>query len=229
MQIVERAESLRSRALDQLRTAIVSGQLEPGSMHSEQSIAATMAISRTPIREALLQLRQEGLVEFIPHRGVRVSEIDPDHLVRVFEFRAAIESYCAAQLALKANPEFLADLNGELERQRELIRKDDRLAWVQANMDFHTKLVAAGGNNLMLEAMAPLGSHTMRIGYRMNYRRERMEESLYEHSSVVDAIRRRDPERASSLAAEHLYITKVLMKQMIDDLNASNRNVHKAG
>lgn len=196
-------------------------------MHSEQSIASTMAISRTPIREALLQLENEGLVEFIPHRGVRVSEIDPDHLVCVFEFRAAIESYCAAQLALKANAEILADLDGELERQRELIRKDDRLAWVQANMDFHTKLVAAGGNSLMLETLAPLGSHTMRIGYRMNYRRQRMEESLYEHSAVVDAIRRHDPERARSLAAEHLYITKVLMKQMIDDLNAVKQNVHE--
>jgi DNA-binding GntR family transcriptional regulator len=214
---VARTQSLRSQASDQLRKAIVSGQLEPGSMHSEQSIAAAMAISRTPIREALLQLTGEGLVEFVPQRGVRITEINIEHLVHVFEFRAAIEGYCAAQLATKPNPAVLSELEAELERQSTLIRSDDRLVWVEANMDFHTKLVAGGKNRLMLETLAPLASHTMRIGYHMNYRSQRMEESFYEHSAVVDAIRRHDADRARALASEHLYITTVLMKQMIND------------
>jgi DNA-binding GntR family transcriptional regulator len=218
MYAVARAQSLRSQAIEQIRKAIVAGTLKPGSMHSEQSIAVAMAISRTPIREALLQLSGEGLVEFIPQRGVRITEVDPAHLVQVFEFRAAIEGHCAAQLARKPNPEVLAELEAELDRQRALIRKDDRLAWVQANMDFHTKLVAGSNNRLMLETLAPLASHTMRIGYRMNYRRQRMEESVDEHSAVVDAIRRRDADRARELASEHLYITTVLMKQMVNDL-----------
>ena len=221
MYAVARAQSLREQAVEQLRKSIVTGQLKPGSMHSEQSIAATMAISRTPIREALLQLSSEGLVEFIPQRGVRITTVDPEHLVQVFEFRAAIEGHCAAQLARKADPAVLA----ELDRQRELSRADDRLAWVEANMDFHSKLVAASNNRLMLETLAPLGSHTMRIGYRMNYRRQRMDESIDEHSAVVEAIRHRDPERARQLAFEHLYITTVLMKQMINDLgDAENDN-----
>jgi DNA-binding GntR family transcriptional regulator len=225
MYAVARAQSLREQAIEQLRKAIVSGQLKPGSMHSEQSIAATMAISRTPIREALLQLSSESLVEFIPQRGVRITAVDPEHLVQVFEFRAAIEGHCAAQLARKGDPAVLAELEAELDRQRDLIRADDRLVWVQANMDFHTKLVAASNNRLMLETLAPLGSHTMRIGYRMNLRRQRMDESIEEHSAVVDAIRHRDPERARQLASEHLYITTVLMKQMINDLGeAENDN-----
>jgi DNA-binding GntR family transcriptional regulator len=215
---VARPLSLRSQAIEQLRAAIVAGTLKPGSIHSEQSIAATLAISRTPIREALLQLSGEGLVEFIPQRGLRIAAIDPEHLVRVFEFRAAIESHCAAQIARKPGPHVLAGLDAELDRQRELIRDDDRLAWVKANMDFHTKLVAGTNNRLMLDTFVPLASHTMRIGYRMNHRRQRMEESVDEHSAVVEAIRRRDPERARELAAEHLYITTVLMKQMMDDL-----------
>ena len=74
MYVVARQQSLRSQAVDQLRGAIVTGKLEPGSMHSEHSIAADMAISRTPIREALLQLASEGLVEFVPQRGVRITE-----------------------------------------------------------------------------------------------------------------------------------------------------------
>jgi DNA-binding GntR family transcriptional regulator len=197
-------------------------------MHSEQSIAAAMSISRTPIREAILQLSGEGLIEFIPQRGVRVTDIVPEYLVQVFELRAAIEGHCAAQLATKPNAEVVAALEAELERQKTLIREDDRLIWVQANMDFHTKLVAGGSNALMLDTLAPLASHTMRIGYRMNSRRQRMEESLYEHTAVVDAIRRNDAERARALASEHLYITTVLMKQMINDLGDATKEKNHA-
>jgi DNA-binding GntR family transcriptional regulator len=147
----------------------VTGKLEPGSMHSEQSIAADMAISRTPIREALLQLASEGLVEFVPQRGVRITEFNAEHLAQVFQFRAAIEGFCAAKLAGQARPDALSRLDAELERQSAIIAADDRLAWVKANMDFHTQIVASAGNKLMVDALASLASHTMCIGYRMNY------------------------------------------------------------
>jgi DNA-binding GntR family transcriptional regulator len=218
MYVVARQQSLRSQAVDQLRGAIVSGRLEPGSMHSEQSIAADMTISRTPIREALLQLASEGLVEFVPQRGVRITEFNAEHLAQVFQFRAAIEGFCAAKLASQPQPEALTQLDAELERQSAIIGADDRLAWVQANMDFHARIVATAGNRLMVDALASLASHTMRIGYRMNHRRQRMQESVDEHSAVVEAIRRRDPDRARALASEHLYVTTVLMKQMFADL-----------
>jgi DNA-binding GntR family transcriptional regulator len=218
MFVVARQQSLRSQAVDQLRGAIVTGKLEPGSMHSEQSIAGDMAISRTPIREALLQLASEGLVEFVPQRGVRITEFNAEHLAQVFQFRAAIESFCAARLASQSNAEALIRLDAELARQTAIIGDDDRLAWVKANMDFHTQIVASASNKLMVDALASLASHTMRVGYRMNYRRQRMKESVDEHSAVVEAIRRRDPERARALAAEHLYVTTVLMKQMFADL-----------
>jgi DNA-binding GntR family transcriptional regulator len=221
MYVVARQRSLRSQAVDQLRGAIVTGALEPGSMHSEQSIATDMAISRTPIREALLQLASEGLVEFVPQRGVRITAFNAEHLAQVFQFRAAIESFCAAKLASQSQPETLARLDTELERQAAIIAADDRLAWVKANMDFHTQIVSSAGNKLMVDALALLASHTMRVGYRMNYRRQRMQESVDEHSAVVEAIRRRDPERAQALAAEHLYVTTLLMKQMFADLGIS--------
>jgi DNA-binding GntR family transcriptional regulator len=191
-------------------------------MHSEQSIAVDMAISRTPIREALLQLASEGLVEFVPQRGVRITEFNADHLAQVFQFRAAIESFCAAKLASESHPDALTGLDAELERQTAIIGADDRLAWVQANMDFHARIVSSVGNKLMVDALASLASHTMRIGYSMNYRRQRMQESVYEHSAVVEAIRRRDADRARALASEHLYVTTVLMKQMFADVGINN-------
>lgn len=218
MQLVKRNPSLRDQALGQLRKAIVVGDLMPGSMHSEQTIAAKLGLSRTPIREALLQLVAEGMVNFIPNRGAKIAELDPEHLAHVLQFRAAIEGCGASRMAANADPKRLTKLDAELKRQREIIKNGERLLWVEANADFHAILAESSENRLMIEAFAPLASHTKRLGYRMNHRAQRMKESLDEHSAIVDAIRRGDVDRARTMAEEHLYITTVLMKQLFADI-----------
>jgi len=220
MYVVKRQESLRVQAIVQIRQAIVTGQLAPNSMHSEQSIAGGMSISRTPVREALLQLESEGLVQFVPQRGVRIAELNPDHLREVYQFRAAIESYCAAALAARPRKDVLAALDIALSRQEDIIDADDHLRWVEANMEFHTVLVRSAENGLIDKSWASLASHSMRIGYRMVARAERMRESLAEERAIYEAIRRRDQDRARTLAAEHLYVSTLLMNQMFSDLQA---------
>ena len=217
MYVVRREESLRRQAGQQIRDAIVTGVLPAGSMHSEQTIADRMGISRTPVREALLQLSTEGLVEFVPHRGVRIAALDPEHLIGVLEYRAAMESYCAASLAAHQPAGIVDALDEQLDRQRRIRIANDRLGWVVANIDFHYLIVSSLGNKLMNDAFPVLAAHTMRIGYRMIARQERMGESIDEHVAIVEAIRRRDVDEARKLAAEHLYVTKVLMKQLFAD------------
>lgn len=220
MYVVKRAESLRVQAIVQIRQSIVTGQLAPGSMHSEQSIAASLSISRTPVREALLHLATEGLVEFVPQRGVRVADLDPKHLEWVYQFRAAIESHCAAMLAKEPRKDVLAALDIVLAKQADIIDADDHLKWVEANMEFHTILVRSAENRLMDKYWASLASHSMRIGYRMIGRKERMRESLAEDRAIYEAIRRRDQDRARAVTIEHLYVSTLLMHQMFSDLAA---------
>ncbi len=222
MQRLQRYPSLRAQALAQLRDAIVTGTLEAGSLHSEQSIAERLGLSRTPIREALLQLAGEGLVAFEPNRGARVTELNAEHLAFVLQFRAAIEGCGASRMAAAGDAARIARLDKELKRQRAIIKAGDRLAWVEANMDFHTIIAESSENRLMMEAFAPLASHTKRLGFRMNLRAQRMRESLDEHSAIVDAIRRGDADRARTMAEEHLYITTVLMKQLFADVGIAD-------
>ncbi|HWM81274.1 MAG TPA: GntR family transcriptional regulator [Pseudolabrys sp.] len=223
MQRVQRTLSLRDKALLQLRKAIVIGRLEPGSLHSEQTIAARLGLSRTPIREALLQLAGEGLIVFLPNRGARIVDLDAAHLAQVLQFRAAIEGCGASRMAANPNPKRIAKLEAELKRQRAILRSGERLQWVDANTDFHTLLAEASENRLMIEAFGPLASHTKRLGYRMNHRTQRMQESLDEHSAIVDAIRRGDVDRARTMAEEHLYVTTVLMKQLFTDMGIGKK------
>jgi DNA-binding GntR family transcriptional regulator len=218
MYVVKRAESLRVQAIVQIRQAIVTGQLAPGSMHSEQTIAGSLSISRTPVREALLHLETEGLVAFVPQRGVRIAELDPKHLEWVYQFRTAIESHCAATLAREPRKDVLGALDIALAKQADIIDADAHLKWVEANMEFHTILVRSAENGLMDKSWASLASHSMRIGYRMIARTERMRESLAEERALYEAIRRRDQDRARALAAEHLYVSTLLMHQMFSDL-----------
>jgi DNA-binding GntR family transcriptional regulator len=225
MQRVQRTPSLRDQALLQLRKAIVVGDLEPGSVHSEQTIAAKLGLSRTPIREALLQLVGEGLIVFIPNRGARIVELDPEHLAHVLQFRAAIEGCGASRMAANPDRQRLARLDAELKRQRAIIRNGERLSWVEANADFHAILAESSENRLMIDAFGPLASHTKRLGYRMTLRAQRMRESLDEHSAIVDAIRRGDVDRSRTMAEEHLYITTVLMKQLFAELGIQDKNV----
>lgn len=225
MQRIQRSPTLRDKAIAHLREAIVVGDLAPASLHSEQTIAQRLGLSRTPIREALLQLSSEGLVTFIPNRGARIVELDPEHLAYVLQFRAAIEGCGASRMAAAADPKRLARLDAELKRQRAIIKKGDRLAWVGANADFHAIIAESSENRLMIEAFAPLATHTKRLGYCMNQRTQRMRESLDEHSAIVDAIKRGDADRARTMAEEHLYVTTVLMKQLFADLGLEDNNV----
>jgi len=229
MYVVKRPESLRAQAIVQIRQAVVTGRFAPLSMHSEQSIAAGMSISRTPVREALLQLASEGLVEFVAQRGVRVTELNADLLGNVFQCRAAIESYCAFIVAARPRKDVLAALDVVLSRQEDIIDADDHLRWVEANMEFHTILVRSAGNALMDQTLASLASHSMRIGYRMIARKQRMRESLAEHRAIFEAIRRRDQDRARALAAEHLYVGMLLINQMFSDLQNGARDAAPKG
>jgi DNA-binding GntR family transcriptional regulator len=184
-------------------------------MHSEQSIAARLSISRTPVREALLHLASEGLVEFVPQRGVRITDLVPEVLGNVFQFRIAIESYCASILAARPRKDVLIALDVTLSRQEDIIDADEHEKWVDANMEFHTILVRGAENPLMNAQLENLASHSKRISYRMIARKERMRESLNEHRAIFDAIRRRDQDRARTLAGEHLYVCTLLMHQML--------------
>lgn len=210
--------SLREQALAKIRDAIILGQLPPGSLSSEQTIADQLEISRTPIREALLQLESEGLVEFVPNRGVRVTTPHIDHLAQMYTLRIGIEGYCAMLLARRSDRKRATDaLEQALTEQRRIIDAADHQAWVAANMDFHVGLVEACGNPLMTDAVRNVASHGMRIGYSINDSvRNRMEQSLVEHRHIVRTIRAGDPDEAFRSVESHLTVTTALMRRLMN-------------
>lgn len=218
---VARTISLRSQALEQLRRNIIVGLLPAGMLYSEQTLATEMGISRTPVREALLQLASEGLVELIPQRGVRITSLDPSYLSHILEFRAAIDGYCVRTLAMNPRKDVLDKLEAELAQQREIVATGNWKAWPAANMEFHSILARSVGNPLMERALSELGSHTMRLGFLLNQEHEWIRQNVVAHTAIVNAIRKGDSAKAQVLACEHLQVTEELMKkQFASDDNA---------
>lgn len=215
---IVRPRSLRAQALEQIRRAVVTGALAPGSMHSEKMIADSMGISRTPVREALLQLSNEGLVEFVPQRGVRITVPDPRHLAEVNMLRAALDSYCAAEVARDRDPALIAMLEREIDRQRGIVEHDDRLAWIEANLAFHGMIVRGVGNRLMNDVLQPIESHMIRVGYQiLQEQPARISQILDEHAAIVEAIRDGDPEAARARTQAHLQASTAATMQLLVD------------
>lgn len=209
--------SLRQRALEEIRDSIVTGRLPAGLLVSEQVLAAQAGISRTPVREALLQLADEGLVEFERNAGVRITRIDEEHLTNLFQLRACIEGFCAHHSALRPDREALAEeLHGMLAEQRQIIAAADYVRWIKANMEFHMRLVQQAGNQLMIEALEKLRSHTMRIGYQVNEQHaSRMLQSEQEHRRIVDFIAAGEAEKARDAVTKHMTFTTDLMHRLL--------------
>ena len=127
-----RATPLRMQVYQHLRESIVRGVLKPGEMYSEHQISLSLGVSKTPVREAMLQLNQEGMIEYYPYRGLRVKEIGEDDLREIFEMRCAIESYAFESLKKKINNKILEDAEESLNKQKKLIAENNKESWISA-------------------------------------------------------------------------------------------------
>ena len=201
--------SLQEQAYDYLRKAIIEKVLQPGHVYSEQSIADNLSVSRTPIREAVIRLRNDGLLETLPGRGFVVRVMDTKEVLETYQIRSAIEGYCAfllardvftqeAHKALKHLDKVL-DVHREAQKNTSVTIED----LILANRDFHRTIVEHSKNSFFIgtfhnlyDKMAILGRNT----YSVQGRREL---ALTEHQLLYDAISSGNPNYAYQVAVEH--------------------------
>jgi DNA-binding GntR family transcriptional regulator len=199
---IHRTESLAQRAYRTVREAIRDGRLSAGEIYSEQELGTAMGISRTPVREALLELSREGLVEILPQRGFRLHSPTREEISEVFGLRRAVEGYVVAELASRASEKDIERLRDVLRRQEQLL--DDAAEFLLVDEEFHL---------LMPQLMALERSHRTLMGLRgvmwLEGRqammvRDRAPAVLDEHVRIVDAIERHDAPAAVKAVHRHL-------------------------
>jgi phosphonate utilization transcriptional regulator len=198
------SHSLTTLVRRELERRILAGELEPGDKLTEEGIAGALNVSRGPVREAFRALEQAGLVRTEKNRGVFVRQVSVEDADEIYEVRAGLDELIGRLLAARIQP-------GQLTLLRELLRKMQKAARAKSvddyyplNVSFHDRLAEFTGNRTLL-------AHYRRLVNELHlYRRETLARgadsfpiSTREHSQIVDALARRDSDRAGKLMYEH--------------------------
>ena len=197
--------NMRDRIARALRAAIISGELEPGTVYSAPSLGARFGVSATPVREAMLDLSKEGLVEIVRNKGFRVTSPSPEELDDVTELRALVEVPTIRTLAERGVPaaalERLRPLAAEIEAAA---GRRDFIAHVALDLEFHLALLELAGNPRIVELVRSLRMHSRLYGLRDESHRDALFASWHEHAELLDRIEARDGPGAEAVMRSHI-------------------------
>jgi DNA-binding GntR family transcriptional regulator len=214
---MRRAEALR----DQLEQDIVTGHFKPGERLDEQSLANRFGVSRTPIREALMQLASTGMVELQPRRGAFVASLGFKEIVERFETMAALEGMCGALAARRITDEQRSKLVEAHEACAAEAKNGASDSYYYANERFHQVIYEACHNTYLAEQARQL--HIRLKPYRrLQLRaRHRVSNSLAEHQKIVEAILAGDSAKAEQRLREHILIQGQRLNDFISSFDTT--------
>ncbi|TFB56354.1 GntR family transcriptional regulator [Cryobacterium tagatosivorans] len=207
--------SLKDRAYAYLRDSIVSGELENGSHHSVYRLADQLGISRTPVREAVLQLAEAGLVTVEKNRGITIHGLTVGDVRDIFELRLLIEVPAAAYAATHGGEDFRARLRFEASAMETSSVENDEEGFRSHDRALHDHIAGVLANSRLASTLGGLRDVTRAHGAWTGNRTRELSEIIGEHEHIVDALMERDPERAARAMREHLIRTGTLLMEQI--------------
>lgn len=193
-------EPLREVVSEALRDAIRKGILKPGERLMEIQLSEDLGVSRTPIREAIRKLDQEGYIVMMPRRGAYVASITIRDINEIFEIRRALESLSSSLAAERISADELETLQRLLVEIGRYIKLENMEKIVETDIKFHDLLYQASRNERLVGIISNLREQLTRFRtFSMSYP-GRLEETLKEHKAMVDAIAKGDAEKAKEAA-----------------------------
>ena len=206
---IVRPSSLKESVIERLRESIVTGELELGQPLSERAIAERLNVSKTPVREALAQLRVEGLVLVYPQRGAFVFTPNGADVAEMCELRQALEA-AALKLAIERNPDETERRLSEVVSRMERARCDnDRRAYLAEDTQFHQALFSCSQNVLMMNTYGMQVGKISALRTHLAQRPGHTDLSFAEHQNILQAVRERDTKRALETLDTHIARTRL--------------------
>jgi len=209
-QPIQRGKSLKTQVYEFLRESFLSGSLKSDQL-SEANIAARLGVSRTPVREALLELRREGLLSYSPRGGAELPKLLPEDVHHLCQLRILLEGFACAELAGRLSPEATRQLRRRIGEMQQAVR---RKAWAQllrADREFHASLAGATGNRFLAETVGRLFDRLIVAGIEAAFTRARQQEALAEHEHLLDALVAGDGRLAADIMRQHLHISSTYL------------------
>lgn len=211
----EDGESLASQIYQQLREAIVQGRVAPGESLREPLIAKTFGISRTPVREALLKLRDNGLVEIKRQSGTYVSEIDPALVEEGMLVREALEPRVAQVAAERISSAQLDALSRATDRMAAAIDAEDSAGFIDADDGFHRLIIEASGYAHVAQIIDRVNAPLDRLRYLSVSEPIRAQTAVQEHRKLIEHLQAGNGLACEALLAEHLRGSWVVIRDLL--------------
>lgn len=209
-----RGVSMHDGVAARLRAMVFDRELAPGSFIDENALAAQWQISRTPVREALKVLAAEGLVDWVPRRGARVTALGDDDAEQLFPVMAMLEGRCALEATRRATPTDLAQLQQLHDQLEHHAAAQDLDGYYRANHDFHSRVQQLAANRWLDRATGDLRRFMRLWRGRQLSLPGRLQDSINEHRVLIAAMRSGDAERAARAMHDHLMAQLTALKAL---------------
>ncbi|NDL59336.1 GntR family transcriptional regulator [Phytoactinopolyspora mesophila] len=211
MRRIDDTPNLGGKILEELRTAIVNGELVPRRLYSVQELAERLGVSRTPVREALIQLAALGMVRFERNRGVRILQTSLHDLEEVFAVRLLLEVPATFRAVSQRAPEFVRDLRAQLDAMRAAADEHDENEFMAADRRFHEIINEASGNVRLARYVDSLRDMVLLRGTSTVDRSRSLHDILVEHEHVFELVEAGKAEEAAEAMRSHLLNTARLL------------------
>lgn len=195
---------LAESAADALRDLIVHGDLSPGLRLNERMLCERLAISRTPLREALKALASEGLVELQPNRGAIVTPLTVPKVREIFQVMGALEALAGQLACAHASDADIAEIRALHYQMVAHHARGELAEYFRYNQAIHLRIVEAGGNATLAQSYRQFNAHVRRARYMANLAQDRWDKAVAEHEDMLAALVARDAPRLQAQLRDHL-------------------------
>jgi DNA-binding GntR family transcriptional regulator len=206
--VTDTTPSAAQRVYAHVKEGVLSGAFADGTMLSEGQIADALGVSRTPVREAFLQLESQGLLKLYPKRGALVVPVTREEVDAVMQTRWVVERFALERAVEHGDASVAGDMRAALATQRTLLDAGDLPAFVDADREFHRVAVAATANAILIELYDSIRERQRRmIRRRLDTNREAAH-ALDQHTTLTDALQAADLQRVLALLKTHISETR---------------------
>ncbi len=195
---------LNQQAYDEIRRRILDGELPPSSPISEYQLAAALNISRTPVREALKRLEEEGLVWSIPNKGTFIAEMSAQDIMEIYQVRERLEGLAARIAAAQMSASDIQQLEKELSTLYEAESNGQEDEIFQCDVRLHKLIIASTQNIRLSKILAMLDAQMHRVRIIFSQSPDWVQAVVQQHTTIVQKIKARDCEGAENAMVEHL-------------------------
>jgi DNA-binding GntR family transcriptional regulator len=212
---LEQPGTLQNLAYERIKTLLINGQLEFDEVYSANHFAEILGVSRTPIREALLQLTSEGFFVSLRGRGFKIKEFSEKEIQDFFEARKMIEAYVIEHLVDEVSAEDLKPLDDSLSQMINGHKKTETYSFLEADKSFHMNLIRRYENSLLESIMGNIRDFISILGQKALASPGRVEEVIQEHQHILEALHQKDRIKAVQAIQYHLDATE---KSLLENL-----------